>query len=117
MSDQQQLDRQIGRILRYGVLVAASFMVIGLALTWQEHLPISLHCHALPRQFVTIVSDVYHCRPDGFLLAGLLLLILTPILRVITSLIAFARQRDWQYVIITFIVLIILGLAALVSHH
>ncbi|WP_442939846.1 DUF1634 domain-containing protein [Nostoc sp.] len=41
-----------------------------------------------------------------FFLIGLLLLIATPIARVIFSLFAFVRQRDLTYIIVTSIVLI-----------
>jgi uncharacterized membrane protein len=40
--------------------------------------------------------------------AGLLLLILTPVMRVVASTVAFALQRDWRFTALTFLVLLIL---------
>ncbi|MEP7344048.1 MAG: DUF1634 domain-containing protein, partial [Gemmatimonadaceae bacterium] len=44
----------------------------------------------------------------GLIQLGLLLLIITPVARVALSLVVFARQRDWMYIGITSIVLILL---------
>jgi uncharacterized membrane protein len=40
---------------------------------------------------------------------GLLLLIATPIARVVFSVVGFVRQRDWLYVVITLVVLALLS--------
>jgi len=45
----------------------------------------------------------------GLIQLGLLLLVATPIARVGFSLAGFLRQRDWLYVVVTAIVLILLG--------
>ena len=47
-------------------------------------------------------------EPRGLIQLGLLLLIATPVARVVFSVFAFARQRDWIYVVITLIVLAVL---------
>ena len=49
----------------------------------------------------------------GLIQLGLLLLIATPIARVVFSVAGFARQRDWLYVAITLIVLTLLGYSLL----
>jgi uncharacterized membrane protein len=48
----------------------------------------------------------FHAR--GLIQLGLLVLILTPIGRVTFSVFAFVYQRDWMYVAITLIVLVLL---------
>ena len=49
------------------------------------------------------------CRaPEALILAGLLILIATPVARVVFSLVAFALERDRVYVAITAIVLLAL---------
>lgn len=49
-------------------------------------------------------------RPSGFLAAGLLVLIATPILRVAGSIFAFLHERDFLYAGITaFVLLIVLA--------
>lgn len=49
----------------------------------------------------------------GLIQFGLLLLIATPIARVIFSIAGFARQRDWLYVAITLVVLTLLSYSLL----
>jgi uncharacterized membrane protein len=46
-----------------------------------------------------------HFEARGVIQLGLLLLIATPIGRVVFSVIGFVRQRDWLYVAITLLVL------------
>lgn len=56
-----------------------------------------------------IISDVTRFGGRGLIQFGLLLLIATPIARVAFSVIGFARQRDWLYVLITLAVLFLLS--------
>jgi uncharacterized membrane protein len=46
---------------------------------------------------------------------GLLVLIATPILRVIGSTLAFLYERDWRYALITFVVLLVVTLSLLLG--
>ena len=52
----------------------------------------------------------------AWLMTGLFLLILTPVLRVVASIVAFAKEGDKLYVAITTLVLIILIVAMFVGH-
>ena len=49
-------------------------------------------------------------------MTGLFLLILTPVLRVVASIFAFAKEGDKMYVIITMMVLAVLIIAILLGH-
>jgi len=55
-----------------------------------------------------IVRDALAQRGRGIIQLALLLLIATPVARVVFLLFAFAVQRDWLYVVVTLIVLAIL---------
>jgi uncharacterized membrane protein len=55
-----------------------------------------------------IVREAMGFGRRGLIQLGLVLLIATPVARVVFSLFAFFRQRDWQYVAITGVVLTIL---------
>jgi len=46
--------------------------------------------------------------PESLILVGLLLLIATPVARVVFSLVAFAMEHDRMYVVFTLIVLVVL---------
>ncbi len=55
-----------------------------------------------------IVGDILDVRGRGLIQFGLLLLIATPIVRVVLSAGIFALQRDTRYVVFTLIVLAVL---------
>jgi uncharacterized membrane protein len=110
----QQVEAILGNVLRTGVVVAAAVVIIG-AVVYLCH-----HGTALPdykrfkgeptdlRSVVGIIKDVLAFSGRGIIQLGLLLLIATPVMRVLLSLIAFIRQRDRTYVALTLAVLIIL---------
>jgi uncharacterized membrane protein len=56
-----------------------------------------------------IVKNALSFHGRGLIQLGLLILIATPVSRVFFSIIAFVRQRDITYIIVTVTVLIILG--------
>lgn len=60
------------------------------------------------RSLSGIMEDAFSFRPRGIIQLGLLMLIATPVARVVFSVFAFAVQRDLTYVIITLIVLAVL---------
>ena len=53
--------------------------------------------------------------PLAILALGLIVLLLTPVARVAISIFAFARERDWLYVGITTLVLLILLMSFLLG--
>lgn len=60
-----------------------------------------------------IVNEAVHLEGPGLVQLGLLLLIATPIARVVFSMVGFVRQRNWLYVTITAVVLALLGYSLL----
>lgn len=107
----ERLERIVGTLLRMGVLVAAAVVLSGgiwwLAVAGQE-VPAYQQFHkATPelRQVTALVASLTHPRPETVIQLGLLLLIATPIARVILALVAFALERDRTYVVIALLVL------------
>jgi len=104
----------MGSLLRYGVLTAAILVLIGGVLFFIQH-PGEIFDYSTfkgepPRfrQVHLIVQEALNFRGRDVIQLGLLVLIATPVARVIFSLVGFLLERDWVYVVITFIVLIIL---------
>ena len=56
-------------------------------------------------------------KPYAVLMLGIFLLILTPVLRVVVSIYAFAKEGDRLYVTITTIVLIILIIGTTIGYQ
>jgi len=60
-----------------------------------------------------IATEAVHLSGRGLVQLGLLLLVATPIARVVFSVVGFLRQRDWLYVAITMAVLTLLAYSLL----
>ncbi|HUL41592.1 MAG TPA: DUF1634 domain-containing protein [Burkholderiales bacterium] len=120
MSDQrtgwteQKIEQGIGNLLRVGVIIAAAVVVVGGAVYLIHHgreMPHYRIFRGEPadlRSFSGILRDCLQWRGTGLIEFGLLLLLATPVARVIFSMIAFAMQRDRVYVAVTLVVLSIL---------
>jgi uncharacterized membrane protein len=66
---------------------------------------------AFPNSLSDVIGGLLSFKPYAIISLGLLVLIATPIMRVAVSIIAFARERDWMYVVITSFVLAMLILS------
>ncbi len=104
----ERLEQIVGNLLRAGVVLAASVVLIGGA--WRlgvEGFEQPHYGHFRP-DVMGVRSLGGLALPDAVILAGLLALIATPVARVVFTLVAFALRRDWMYVAITAIVLVVL---------
>jgi uncharacterized membrane protein len=86
-SRDDQLERIIGIVLKAGVTTSATCLAIGLIL---RQIPVTVHLSPI----------VIH--------AGLIVLLATPVLRVVVSVYEYAREHDWLFVLLTMIVLVTL---------
>ena len=68
-----------------------------------------------PHTLAQVWSGLLMLRPQAVIASGLLLLIATPVVTVITSAVAFAVERDRRFVVITLIVLAIMILSLLIG--
>lgn len=101
--EQRDINEIVHRTLVLGLAVSTTLMLIGIALEIirRQSLP------TVEPAAGDILSRVMALRPSGFLALGLLVLLGTPILRVIGSVFAFAYERDWRFAGITFLVLMV----------
>ena len=104
----ERLEQIVGNLLRAGVVLAAAVVLAGGI--WY----LAVSGPAVP-DYRHFQPSVRHIRalaelpaPEAVILAGLLILIATPVARVLLSLIAFILERDRTYVVCTLIVLAIL---------
>ncbi|GAA3200908.1 DUF1634 domain-containing protein [Lentilactobacillus kefiri] len=100
----------IGKILRLGVMISATVMLIGLLLLIVKGNG-GYPNNAFPTDFTDIWIGIVQLRPYAIMMLGIFLLILTPVLRVVVSIYSFHQEGDHLYVVITTIVLIILGIS------
>ena len=111
----RQAELVISHVLRSGVIVSAAVILLGVL--W-FYLQMAFTGHAalgFPHTFGGIIRRLFHGEPLALVALGLLILLLTPILRVAISIVVFALERDWRYTVITVLVLVILLISLLLG--
>ncbi|HXA83126.1 MAG TPA: DUF1634 domain-containing protein [Methylomirabilota bacterium] len=104
----------LGRLLRSGVILAAAVVFVGgvwylvQSKSEVENYKIFRGEPAELTHAAQIVRQAGSSNPLGLIQLGLLLLIATPVARVVFSVAGFAIERDWMYVVITLLVLLTL---------
>ncbi|HCI80417.1 MAG TPA: DUF1634 domain-containing protein [Ktedonobacter sp.] len=98
----------IGWILRVGVSVSASIMLLGLLLLVLDPAGLSARVFSYPHTLTEVWTGLLTLHPQAMMMVGLLLLVATPVFSVAAAAVAFALERDRLYVVIALIVLSIL---------
>jgi uncharacterized membrane protein len=117
--DDRLLETMIGNLLRAGVLLAATIVLVGgaLYLVQKGVTPVSYKTFAAGGSDVQtlpgIVRSALRLQSEGLIQLGLLLLIATPVARVAMAVAGFALERDRLYTIVSLMVLAILVLSLL----
>ncbi|RXM48862.1 DUF1634 domain-containing protein [Flavobacterium sp. YO12] len=105
----------IGNLLRYGVWISLSVAFIG-GIVYLMHHGSDIENYTVfkenDRNIFEVISTVYQGVLQGngeyLIYFGIILLFLTPVLRVIFSLFSFFLEKDYLYVVITLIVILII---------
>jgi uncharacterized membrane protein len=109
-----EIEHILGNILRIGVLISASIVLVGAVLY------LAGHGKEVPDYYgfvfnpfsvndpVGLLQEVAALNSLAIMKLGILLLIGTPILRVIVSVVAFIYEKDLMYVLFTLAVLTVL---------
>lgn len=101
VTEVEDINRLIYHILRAGIVVSVSFLLFGfilVGLTGRSQIP----DQSIPPR--ALGPLLYQFSPAGYLNLGVLLLIFTPVARVVLSLLSFAEERDRTYLLMTGIV-------------
>jgi uncharacterized membrane protein len=110
----QKVELVLGTLLQAGVILSGAIVLIGgiLYLIHYGHNPASYHVFAGNRASLgnlsAVVSSALHFDGRAIIQLGLLLLIATPVVRVVFSVAAFWLERDRAYVLFTLVVLAVL---------
>ncbi len=113
----RDVEKIVGKLLRFGVITASLVVLLGgILFLAQNGMQVRPDYHIFKgeaNEFITfdgIFMGLFTFKPMAIIQFGVLLLIITPIMRIVFSLFAFILERDKLYVVITLIVLaIILG--------
>ena len=110
----KRVEEIVGNLLRSGVIASAIVVLAGgiiYLIRYGANLPDYSIFHGEPAEFRSlegIIKAAFALRSRGLIQLGLLLLIATPVARVVFSVFAFALERDRIYVVVTLIVLAVL---------
>jgi uncharacterized membrane protein len=108
-NDTQYLaERWTSRILRVGVWISASLMILGLILA--TIFPSSVVPFPTNPSLGKLAERIFSTSfdPITLMFSGLVVLMFTPILRVITAVFGFAMERDWRFVFVSSLVFLML---------
>lgn len=111
---EQRMENTIANLLRAGVLLSALVVIAGAVLYLGAHprTRVSYRTFVGAPEYLRNVPGIVHSAFSGqarsLMQLGLLLLIATPVARVVFSIFAFAVERDRMYVIFTLVVLAVL---------
>lgn len=127
---ERDMELLIGKLLRYGVMLACGITLFGGIIYLYQHHGLSMeHYSPTPdgqpfpgvdhylRELTTILPRMLALDGAAIIQFGVCVLIATPILRVAFSVIAFLVEKDYMYVVITLIVLSIIILNMLLGLH
>jgi uncharacterized membrane protein len=110
----QNLEIAMGHMLRIGVTVAALVVLAG-GVLYLAHsggpLPDYQHFHGAPTAYehiASILSGTFRFDSGSLIEFGILLLIATPVCRVIFGVVGFSLEKDWLYAAISAVVLAVL---------
>lgn len=107
----QRLENIIGQLLRAGVLIAAAVVFAGGVLYLVQNHSRHVNYQTFSagsenlRNLPGIVKLAAGLDSEGLIQLGLVLLIATPVARVVMAIAGFQLERDYMYVIVSLIVL------------
>lgn len=119
--DDQRMETIMGRLLQVGVLLASVVVLAGGAFYVHAHLgtTVDYRTFAGESSGLRTPQGLWHLLMQGnsaaIIQAGVILLIATPVARVVFAVIGFALERDRLYVVVSLTVLAVLMASILYS--
>lgn len=119
------VERVIAVWLRVGVLISIALILLGFAISFVRY-PAALTDPELfqqltapgaifPYKLADLSEQLLALRGRAIVTLGILVLLLTPVVRVLLSIIAFIFERDWVYVAMTTGVFVLLLISFLIG--
>lgn len=108
------LNRSVGNLLRLGVILSVITSLIGFVKLFMEgfQMPRKYKLLDMGTSSEKVWSHFWEtlCKGDGMAIIqlGILMLIFTPLMRIIFALIGYLKEKDYVYVVISSIVLAIM---------
>ncbi|WP_294288345.1 DUF1634 domain-containing protein [uncultured Chryseobacterium sp.] len=111
------LNRSVGNLLRLGVILSVITSLVGFVKLFMEgfQMPKKYRLLEMGESSEKVWSHFWNtlCKGEGMAIIqlGILLLIFTPLMRIIFALIGYLKEKDYVYVVISSIVLAIMAIS------
>jgi uncharacterized membrane protein len=109
-----RLRRWVALVLRGGVVLAASFLLVGLVVWGVVGTPTEPVATSASGGY-GLAAGISSVSAFSFLFIGLLILVLTPLAREVLAFLLFTRARDRPFIAITAFVMVVLLLSVLLG--
>lgn len=113
----QNVYTDVYRILLGGMYASTAFYILGVisALLHPQYVPIDQAWVRRQYQWQAMVHGLAHFDQTSLMMVGTVLLILTPVARVVVSIYAFWVDRDRKYVGVTSVVFLVIVLTVILA--
>lgn len=101
------LEAMIGRVLVAGTWTAMGLVLVGVVLMLMTGVDPLDHGGVPPFDLASIPADLLALQPAGFLWAGIVLIVLLPVGRVIVAGLGFVAARDGRLALVSLLVLLV----------
>ncbi|MDG6934330.1 MAG: DUF1634 domain-containing protein [Nitrososphaerota archaeon] len=109
------LERAISLTLRTGVVASAILVLIGLSLYYAEGTPVMPPTSSLSA--FAVFSGLLALKPESVILLGVIVLIATPVVRVLELFIDYLWSRDRIYAVLSALVLTVMLVGITILPH
>lgn len=110
------INKKISNVLLFGVMLSVIFILLGILLAIINNDFTFNYTHYNLELFVKDIKDF---NSVAFLMIGIFILVITPIIRIMGMCYEFIIQKNYIYVVISIIILIILSISLTfgLTHH
>lgn len=116
-SSEENVYVDVYRLLIAGMVVSTILFAVGivLAMLHPQYIPLTTRWVRSQYHVSTVIHGLLHGSAPAYMLVATVLLILTPVARVVVSIVAFASDRDRKFVAITSFVFLVMVLTVILG--
>ena len=115
---EQNVYAGVYHVLLGGMILSSALFALGLirALLHPQYIPLTTEWVESHYHVGIVLHGLAHADPTALMMVATVLLILTPVVRVLVSIYAFRVDHDYKYVVVTGIVFLIMALTVVLAH-
>lgn len=117
METETNVYADVYRLLIFGMVVSNALFATGIVLAFLHPVTVPLTAEWVRSQYQVrkVLHGLASRDPVAFMLVATTLLILTPVARVVVSIAAFLSDKDYKFVVVTSIVLLVMAVTVVLG--